>query len=332
MQKAGFVAQISSYAGSWLRGEGLKKIVYLFTLAKAFVISPAFSAEFDDSQYPWLDELHVNVSESFNDTASWLDDFFADETFNVEQEATGRARIQLAWEPRSRELVEFESRIRVNWKLPNFKNHVDVVFSDYDEELERAPVKAAQNNVLANQNRFNLALRWILKSDAQSIWSHRVGVGRKLQPFVRSRYAEVMALSEKNTVRMEFSSYYYAKDGFGSHLGLQYEHGLTDMSFLRFDNNFYYRDETSDWLWQHSMYNMRQLNDEAALIYGLYLEGNSKPNYQISEYLVSSRWRKNALREWLFFEVEPFVLWRRNEDFSASYGVALRVEGFFGHH
>lgn len=329
---AGLVAQARRNADRWLKGEGLKKVIYLFALVQVLMANPARPASPDNAQYPWLDELHSNVSESFNDTASWLDDFFADETFNVEQEATGRARIQLAWEPRSRDLVEFETRIRVNWKLPNFKNHVDVVFSDYDEELERAPVKAAQNDVLANQNRFNLALRWILKNDAQSIWSHRVGVGRKLQPFVRSRYAEVMALSEKNTIRMEFSSYYYAKDGFGTHLGLQYEHGLTETSFLRLDNNFYYRDETNDWLWQHGMYSMQQLNDEAALIYGLYLEGNSQPNYQITEYLVSSRWRKNALREWLFFEVEPFVLWRRSEDFSASYGVALRVEGFFGHH
>jgi len=46
--------------------------------------------------------------------------------------------------------------------------------------------------------------------------------------------------------------------------------------------------------------------------------------------LISLRWRKNALRKWFFYEVEPFILWRRDERFSASYGIALRVEGFFG--
>jgi hypothetical protein len=51
----------------------------------------------------------------------------------------------------------------------------------------------------------------------------------------------------------------------------------------------------------------------------------------LEEYLVSFRWRKNTLRQWLFYELEPFVLWRRDESFSASYGLALRLEGFFGH-
>ena len=50
----------------------------------------------------------------------------------------------------------------------------------------------------------------------------------------------------------------------------------------------------------------------------------------LEEYLVSSRWRINALREWLFFEVEPFVTWRKDEQFATSYGISLRVEGFFG--
>ena len=36
------------------------------------------------------------------------------------------------------------------------------------------------------------------------------------------------------------------------------------------------------------------------------------------------------LRDWLYFEVEPFVLWLREEDFKTSYGVALRVEAYYG--
>jgi hypothetical protein len=62
----------------------------------------------------------------------------------------------------------------------------------------------------------------------------------------------------------------------------------------------------------------------------VYIEGLSRPNYRLDEYLASLRWRKHTLREWLFFEVEPFILWRRDERFSASYGIAMRVEGVFG--
>jgi len=281
--------------------------------------------------YPWLDDLHLSLTDSVHGTANWLDTFFVKDSLELDQEAHGHARIRLAWEPRSRDVGEFESRIRVSWKLPRFKNQVNVVFSDYDDELEKAPVKAAQTDVVPSRNRFNLALRWIRNTDNKNVWSHRVGIGRQLQPFVRTSYIKKIAVGDGHNLRTEVSGYYYAKDGFGSHLGLQYEHGISQNSVLRVDNNFYYRGDDDDWLWQHSLYMMRQKTDESAIVHGLYIEGESEPNYQVTEYLVSSRWRKNALRDWLFFEVEPFVLWRRDENFSASYGVALRVEGFFGH-
>lgn len=274
--------------------------------------------------------MHENVSDSVISTARWLDDFFAMESIELDEEARGGARIQLAWEPRSRDIMEFETRVRVRVKLPQLKNQVDLVFSDYDEELEKAPVKAAQNEFIANQNRFNLALRWIKRKDDKGFWSNRIGVGRQLQPFARSRYSRIFEINEDNNIRTEASIYYYSKDGFGSHLGLQYEHDWSEDTVFRFDNNFYYRDEDDDWLWQHSLYGLEQLSEESALVYGVYLEGLSQPTYRLEEYLVSTRWRKNALREWLFFEVEPFILWRRDENFSASYGVALRVEGYFG--
>lgn len=289
------------------------------------------TADADDVQeWLWYDDLYVQISDSVNITANWLDDFFDNEDFATEEPATGGARISLGWEPRSRDLMEFESKVRVRVKLPKLKNRVDVVFSDFDEDLERAPVKAAQDEILANQNRFNLALRWTNKKSKDAIWSNRVGIGRKAKPFARTRYAKRGDFSESNRYRWEASAYFYHNDGFGTHFGLQLEQDWNKHSVIRLDNNFFFRDETDDWLWQHNLYQMYQLTSSSALVTGFYLEGLSEPNYQVREYLVSTRWRKNALREWLYFEVEPFILWHRRDDFDASYGVAFRVEGFFG--
>lgn len=287
------------------------------------------STHAEDGQQ-WWDSLHQSVTGSVNDTAIWLDDFFADENFMIDEQPKGGARISLGWEPRSRDIAEFETKIRLKFKLPNLKNQVDLVFSDYDEDLERAPVKAAQNEVLSRQNRFNLALKWTQKQTEDSQWSHRIGIGRKAQPYARSRYASRGEFTDTQRYRWEAAAYFYSNDGFGSHLGLQLEQDFFNSSVLRLDNNFFFRDESNDWLWQHNLYSMHRLDDSSALITGFYVEGLSQPNYRIEEYLISSRWRKNAIREWLYFEVEPFVLWRRDEDFSASYGLALRVEGFFG--
>lgn len=278
----------------------------------------------------WWDLMHTSVTSGVHDTAVWLDDFFEDESFNVNEQPRAGARIMLGWEPRSRDLSEYDTRVRVRFKLPNLKNQVDVVFSDFDEELERAPVKAAQNEVLSSQNRFNLALKWTKRKDENSVWSNRIGIGRKAQPYGLSRYAAQGDLSESRRYRWETSVYFYSREGFGSHLGLQLEQDFDEKSVFRLDNNFFYRDESNDWLWQHNLYLMQQLDENTAVTSGFYIKGLNQPNYRTEEYLISCRWRKNAVREWLFFELEPFVLWRRNENFSASYGMAFRVEGFFG--
>ena len=271
--------------------------------------------------------MHMRISQSVQSSAQWFDNFFVDEQFELTEKAEAQARISLAWEPRTRALGEFETRIRLRARLPNLKNQVDVIFSDFDEEQENTTVRAAQNEELQRRNRFNLAVRFRKKDD--SPWSHRVGIGRKAQPFVRSTYYAGHEINEKSSVKFQASGYFYSSDGLGSTLQLQYDRDLSSNYLFRFDNRFFYRDEFNDWLWQHSWFLYQQKNEKTALVYGLFIEGNSQPTYQINEYLASAKIRKNAVRDWLFFELEPFVMWPRDESFSASYGMAMRVEGFF---
>lgn len=278
--------------------------------------------------YPWLDVMHADLVNSVDSTAVWFDDFFALEEFPDNQSAKGEARIRLGWEPRSRDLNEFDTRFKVKFKLPNLKNRVDVVLSDYDDEQTDNTSNVLQNEDSAPENRFSLALRW--KSRPDSGFSHRIGLGRKLQVFAKSRYRQFQQLTQKTSFRWETAGYLYSKDGLGAEVSGQFGYNVNASDLIRFNNHFYYRDKTNDWLWQHNWQYLRQLDRDNAMIGGIYFEGHSRPDCRLDEYSASVRWRKNTLREWLFFEVEPFVLWRRDENFSASYGLALRVEGYFG--
>ncbi|MGS2719457.1 hypothetical protein [Paraglaciecola aestuariivivens] len=303
------------------------KIIFLSSVIFISFCS-AVGAEEEQVDYPWLDSMHKSIATSVKSSALWFDDFFALEENSQGQEAVGEARIRLGWEPRSRDLTEFETRFKIRVKLPNLKNRVDLVFSDYDDDRPNNDIRASGNQNFVEENRFSLALRW--RSKPESGLSHRVGVGRRLQIFVKSRYRNTHALTDNLRLRWQTAAYYYSRDGFGADASWQVDHNLSQASILRWKNHFYYRDKSNDWLWQHSVQQLLQFNHKNALIAGFYVEGLSRPNYRLEEYLVSLRWRKNTLREWLFYEVEPFVLWRRDESFSASYGLALRVEGYFG--
>ncbi|AWL13253.1 hypothetical protein HMF8227_02804 [Saliniradius amylolyticus] len=290
----------------------------------------AFQVQAQQEQEHWLDQMQLEVSESLDATARWFDGFFAEEGILTKRKAGSEARIMFGWEPRSRDFAEFDSRFRVKVDLPHLEQQLDLILSDYDEQDDNTSVKAARNDAIDNRNRFSLALRWTPKEETDFRVSHRLGVGRKLQPYAKSTLQKTYAISADDKIKLEGSVYYYTQDRFGSHLMAEYERQTGDNALLRFANHYYFRDETDDWLWQHSLRHFIQTDESTALICSLYAEGVNQPNYRATEYLTSVRWRHNAVRKWLFFEVEPFVLWSREEDFKPSYGLALRVEGFFG--
>lgn len=278
--------------------------------------------------YPWLDTMHASIASSVDASALWFDDFFTLGDDENPNKARGEARIRLGWEPRTRDFSEHVSRLKIRVKLPNLKNRADLVLSDYDDDRPEHELQASGNNNFTRENRFSLALRWRAKPD--SGLSHRIGAGRGLQVFAKSRYRDAFSLSDKTILRWETSAYLYSSDGLGADFSWQLNHNANKNSIFRWNNHFYFRDRTNDWLWQHSVQKLTQFNEKNALITGFYIEGLSQPNYRLEEYLLSMKWRKNALRKWLFYEVEPFILWRRDEGFSASYGIALRLEGHFG--
>jgi hypothetical protein len=109
----------------------LQKIGFIAFCLMLFNTSHALANE--EKEEIWLDSMHRAISDSVTDSAQWFDDFFAVDNVKEDDKALGEVRLRLGWEPRSRELNEFEAKLKVRVKLPNLKNKVDLILSDYDD-------------------------------------------------------------------------------------------------------------------------------------------------------------------------------------------------------
>ncbi len=276
----------------------------------------------------WFDEWHMNFEDAMNITAQSIDSFFALSGDSFYQEATTSGRVRIGWEPRSRDFAEMDLRFRVRVRLPALENRVDLLLTDHEDDLQENSVKAARNNQLSRRDQATLALRFRRSPDAKV--SHRIGAGRRDQVFVKSRYLDHYDFNPDMAIFYDAEVYYYSRDRLGGELGLSYQHLLSEHSLARLNNRYYYRDKTNDWRWRHEAQYLSQVNDTSTYIYTLFVEGLSRPNMQTEQVFLSARWRTNPTREWLFYEVEPFVLWLKEEDFKPSFGVALRLEVFYG--
>lgn len=313
------------------------QIKWMLCLASIFCSCAYATADIEDDanetteQSPppiWFDRWHAQFESSMNDTAKGLDSFFAMPGDDSHEEATASGRIRLGWEPRSRDFAEFDVRFRIRVRLPALKNRVDLLLTDDEDDLQETTVKASRNDQLGRRDQATLALRFRKSPDAKL--SHRIGFGRRDQIFVKSRYRDRYDLSEQDALLYDAELYYYNRDRLGGELGLSYQHLVNETALWRLSNRYYYRDNTNDWRWRHEGQFLKQLDDNNAMIYTLFVEGLSRPNMHTEQVFLSARWRTNPTRQWLYYEVEPYVLWLKEEDFKPSYGIALRIEAFYG--
>lgn len=278
----------------------------------------------------WFDIWQRSFTDSMDFTVKQFDGLFREDDTRYPQGERARAegRIQLAWEPRTRELSDTDVRFRIRVRLPALEDRVDLLLSDNDDDTQDNTIRAARNTTSNDRDRTTIALRF--RPEQNSHYSFRVGAGRRDQLYVRARYRDALAFTNKWAMLYDSEIYYYSRDRLGAEAGVAFQYDVSKNMLLRQNNRFYYRDNTNDWLWRHEIHHLYAIDEHNALIPHVMVEGLSQPNYRVEEVYTGLRWRNNTLRHWLYFDVEPFVLWQRNEDFKASYGIALRVEAYYG--
>ena len=281
----------------------------------------------DDSA--WFDVWQRSFTDSIDFTVRQFDGMFSQENGpHRNKQAKAEGRIQLSWEPRSRDLAETDLRFRIRVSLPHLEDRVDLLLSDNEDETQSDTLKAARNDSLGRRDNTTIALRF--RPDQNSHYSYRIGAGRRDQLYVKSRYRDAMAFNAHWAMLYDAELYYYTRDRLGAELGAAIQHVSENNNVTRLNNRFYFRDDSNDWLWRHELQHLYPIDTHNALMYRLMVEGLDRPQYKVEEVYTGLRWRSNPLREWLYFDVEPFVLWRRDEGFKPSYGMAFRIEAYYG--
>jgi len=291
---------------------------------------PCSSDHENQSDEHWMNTFHETISDSVYQSAVWFDNFFLDEDMKQSNpEAT--ARIRFGWEPKSRDFSEVDIRFRIKVKLPHFENKVDLILSDDDDSTqEDLPLETVNTASEIEETKFAAAVRYTHKKNKNRLLESRIGISGG-DIFLKARHKRMYTWQNTHSLRIEPSVYYYLKDGLGAKLLLEYNYQANEKSQYRINYSVRGSESFSGLRWKHGFYNLTQLQSNSATIAGLQIEGerNGENGFIIDKYTLSYRYRFNAIRSWLFFEVEPFVEWAEIENYSTSPGIALRVEGFF---
>lgn len=281
---------------------------------------------------PWLNDIHSSISNSVYESTKWFDDFFVEEdSENDIKNPKSQARIHLGWRPKRGDFSELKTRFRLKVRLPNLNNKVDLILSDEEgDEQSNLPLEGRVSNQNDADDHFSAALRFLKTKGKDSLLDSRVGIsGGSI--FARIRYSKKLQWADKHSFKFQPSVYYYLDDGLGEKLLLEYGYQKSTSHQYRVNYSIRGSESFSGIRWKHGFYHLTQISSKSASITGLKIEGerNGDDGFIIKKYTLSYRYRFNAIRKWLYFEVEPFVEFPEDDHYTTTPGIALRIEGFF---
>jgi len=284
----------------------------------------------NSSEDDWANIFHQQISDSVYQSAFWFDSFFSVND-NEQEVPKTNARIRFGWLPKSTDLSGIETRFRIKVTLPNLQNKVDVIFSDEsDDTLTDLPLETFDSQQVFNKESFSAALRYINTKDKNKYTDTRIGFSAG-DLFVRLRHKRRFTWSDTHGVKIEPALYYFIGDGLGARLLLEYNYQINSNDQYRVNYSIRASESFKGQKWRYGLYYLTQLDQQKAAVFGLVTNGkhDSEKGSFVDKYKLSYRYRFNALKSWLFFEVEPFIEWAKEDNFNTDPGIALRIEGYF---
>ena len=237
--------------------------------------------------------------------------------------------------------VALGTTLRANVELSKISERLQLTVSGDDKSdsfapsLPEDPGNPGFDRTFRSARIVNTELRYqLIRTQATDFF---LGSGVELilppQVFARARFQRYQRIDELSLVRIAETLFAKTPYGVGETTELSFEHSLSPETLLRLANSGTVSQEIKALEWGSELSLLHEFSTSSAVTLTGGIYGNTGFDDWVNNHRVLLRYRRNFLRPWLFYELEPQVTWPRNPDgsYSRTYAVTLRLEvGFQG--
>jgi hypothetical protein len=266
----------------------------------------------------WLDATHSFVGSVFG-TVLKFDRFFADET-ELDLE---RARSFLRWRNDVRygedTQLTYLTSLRADLKLPGLNRFLRrmrlVVSGETDDTLSTLfPEGTGEGGAAVaagDVGRADAELRYGIVDTLRTHVSLGGGVLLQLPPGVRgrARLRHAFPVSGSVLVRLGSTAFWDSLNGFGDTMQADFERRFGANTLVRWQNGATISEITRGWEWNTGAAVLQRLGLRTAVAAGGGVIGWTEPFPEVTRRRLFLRFRRDVFRRWLFYELEPEVLW-----------------------
>lgn len=293
----------------------------LLLLIQAHAIaSPA--EEPKEFSIPILDATQALFGMQANTVANRLDLFFADQRADDEL-ARSRLRIQRIYTVRERAVMDSDTQIRINIKLPKLQDKFkfEIKSSEKEKEKSKGGEKSPSDSELA-KNQLNK--EWQFRGD--------VGLNASIPPkvFTRGRLRKNMTSGDVIHRFVEEIAWFSDRD-WEMNTTLDSDLSLDEELLLRFRNTSDWKITRHDYKTSHGPILLQRLNDDSALSYGASLGTIIDSGvWYVTNYTLATTYRRNLYKQWIYADLTPGLDFPKQWHFRRTPFVVLRLEALFG--
>ena len=286
-----------------------------------------------------VDYTHDRLERNILEQAIRLDNFFGD----VKSEDRQNTKYQLRWRNSVRVeqdgKLKYGTSVRANVNLPRISERLRIIISGENEpepfapSLPEDPGNPGFDRTSRDVRLVNTELRYGLLQTPSTILFLGAGVRLKLplEAFARSRFQYINHLSDVSLIRFGETLFVKNTDVLGETTEISLEHLLDPKTLLRLANSDTVSYEIKGVEWGTELSLIRELSPQSAINLTAGVYGNTSVRDWIENYRLLARYRRNFLRSWLFYELEPEISWPRMVagNFPPKFAFTMRLEIVF---
>lgn len=286
--------------------------------------SPNTDPEEEDER--WIDAGHDYAAQKANEMTQWVDNFFGNDERDLEQaESRLRLRTIYNWDDRLDNEVKFRLGGKVS--LPQISKRLDLVFRG--EDMDDFSNQGVDD---PSEDRIGLQYQVGPRESQKHRFDLTVGFGSSgPKPGVKYVYQDAFAEDLNFRFTQRFT-YDLGEGGYGTSRFVL-DKALRERELIRAYTKLLYGEETDGTEWSSSLSYARGWQGDGGRVGASWIyvgvDGQTEPYEFVKNYKIGLRLRRQAIRDFLFWEIEPSYNWRIDEpyfDREGAWRVELRLE------
>lgn len=292
----------------------------------AYAEEEADEQEVSESPDGWVEGSHRYAARKADEMTQWVDNFFGNDERDLEQ-AYSRLRLRTIYDWDDR--LDNEVKVRLGGKvsLPQISDRLDLVFRG--EDMDGFNDRGVED---ADEDRIGLQYEVGPEDRRNGRFKLTVGFGSSgPKPGVKYVYQDALAEDVSFRFTQRFT-YDLGDGGYGSSRFVV-DKALRERELIRAYTRFLYGEKTEGTEWSTSLSYARGWEGEGGRVGASWFyvgaDGQTEPYDFVKNYKVGMRIRRQAYKDFLFWEIEPSYNWRIDEpyfDREGAWRIELRLE------